>query len=454
MRVLSLLFLLPLVLSTPLPEQDEASEADIAFLTGVVESLFGNGREAREMDGEDEEGDLENTLVEEEKSMSNLVQETNPAEIERFNAYMDAIYRRMNAALRAKLMDPMELNLNRKAEEETKKKRKAKALTDEDDDDDTEDAEEEEDDEDDSVDRMGKADKEKKKNGKKSKLTPSQKATKKAERKKNKKNSKAANKDKKENKKGKGKGKGKKGKGKKNKAEKEEKELTREKRNNDHKSHKNSKQHGSHHAAKSGKNGKKDKEEKDEAQEMTRQKRNNEHKNHKKNNKKSGNKKSSKKQNKGKKQSKKQTREDVSKGKTMGALSGIATLRRNGDVEVMNADGHVVVKSQFSVGPLQLEVSKQSGRGSSKSVQTAKAITEKLAGKMLLKVKTDGSAHVKSVYFQKPDEVSVKGSLGDKKSRSDRYLENSMKGIRPLAAQRVLKMARFVLRSPSTVERS
>jgi len=410
MRVLSLLFLLPLVLSTPLPEQDEASEADIAYLTGVVESLFGNGREAREMDGEDEEGDLENTLVEEEKSMSNLVQETNPAEIERFNAYMDAIYRRMNAALRAKLMDPMELNLNRKAEEETKKKRKAKALTDEEDDDDTEDAEAEEDEEDDSVDRMGKADKEKKKNGKKSKLTPSQKATKKAERKKNKKNSKAANKDKKENKKGKGKGKGKKGKGKKNKAEKEEKELTREKRNNDHKSHKN--------------------------------------------NKKSGNKKSSKKQNKGKKQSKKQTREDVSKGKTMGALSGIATLRRNGDVEVMNADGHVVVKSQFSVGPLQLEVSKQSGRGSSKSVQTAKAITEKLAGKMLLKVKTDGSAHVKSVYFQKPDEVSVKGSLGDKKSRSDRYLENSMKGIRPLAAQRVLKMARFVLRSPSTVERS
>merc|ERR1712127_637079 len=260
------------------------------------------------------------------------------------------------------------------------KKRKAKALTDEEDDDDTEDAEAEEDDEDDSVDHMGKADKEKKKNGKKPKL------------------------------KGKGKGKGKKGKGKKNKAEKEEKELTREKRNNDHKSHKN--------------------------------------------NKKSGNKKSSKKQNKGKKQSKKQTREDVSKGKTMGALSGIATLRRNGDVEVMNADGHVVVKSQFSIGPLQLEVSKQSGRGSSKSVQTAKAITEKLAGKMLLKVKTDGSAHVKSVYFQKPDEVSVKGSLGDKKFRSDRYLENSMKGIRPLAAQRVLKMARFVLRSPSTVERS
>jgi len=413
MRVLSLLFLLPLVLATPLPEQDETSEADIAYLTGVVESLFGNGREAREMDGEDDEADLENTLVEEEKSMSNLVQETNPAEIERFNAYMDAIYRRMNAALRAKLMDPMELNLNRKAEEETKKKkRKAKALTDEEEDDD-EDADAEDDDEDESVDRMGKVDKEKKKNGKKSKLTDAQKAAKKAERKKNKKNS---NKDKKENKKGKGKGKGKgkKNKGKKNKAEKVEKED----------------------------------------KELTRQKRNNDHKNHKNNNKKSSKGKKGKGSNKKPNKSKKQSREDVSKGKTMGALSGIATLRRNGDVEVMNADGHVVVKSQFSVGPLQLEVSKQSGRGSSKSVQTAKAITEKLAGKMLLKVKTDGSAHVKSVYFQKPEEVSVKGSLGDKKSRSDRYLENSMKGIRPLAAQRVLKMARYVLKSPSTVERS
>jgi len=413
MRVLCLLFLLPLVLATPLPEQDETSEADIAYLTGVVESLFGNGREAREMDGEDDEADLENTLVEEEKSMSNLVQETNPAEIERFNAYMDAIYRRMNAALRAKLMDPMELNLNRKAEEETKKKkRKAKALTDEEEDDD-EDADAEDDDEDDSVDRMGKVDKEKKKNGKKAKLTDAQKAAKKAERKKNKKNS---NKEKKENKKGKGKGKGKgkKNKGKKNKAEKVEKED----------------------------------------KELTRQKRNNDHKNHKNNNKKSGKGKKGKGSNKKQNKSKKQSREDVSKGKTMGALSGIATLRRNGDVEVMNADGHVVVKSQFSVGPLQLEVSKQSGRGSSKSVQTAKAITEKLAGKMLLKVKTDGSAHVKSVYFQKPEEVSVKGSLGDKKSRSDRYLENSMKGIRPLAAQRVLKMARYVLKSPSTVERS
>merc|ERR1719474_787938 len=38
---------------------------------------------------------------------------------------MDAVYRRMNAALRAKLMDPMELNLNPKSDKKKRgKKRK------------------------------------------------------------------------------------------------------------------------------------------------------------------------------------------------------------------------------------------------------------------------------------------------------------------------------------------
>merc|ERR1712130_780906 len=33
-------------------------------------------------------------------------------EVAKYNTYMDAVFRRMNAALRAKLMDPMELNLD------------------------------------------------------------------------------------------------------------------------------------------------------------------------------------------------------------------------------------------------------------------------------------------------------------------------------------------------------
>merc|ERR1711953_409883 len=48
----------------------------------------------------------------------------NEDEIKKYNDYMDAVYRRMNAALRAKLMDPMELNLDAKDEREGKKKNK------------------------------------------------------------------------------------------------------------------------------------------------------------------------------------------------------------------------------------------------------------------------------------------------------------------------------------------
>jgi len=419
MRVLSLLFLLPLVLATPVPDQDAADDVDVAYVTGIVESLF--GREGRDMDDEE---DAENTLEEgeeEEKSMSNLVKEDNPVEIERFNAYMDAIYRRMNAALRAKLMDPMELNLNKK------EKRTAKALEEEDED--TEDVE---------VDRMGKAEDKMNKKNKKTKLSAEERAAKKAERKsQNKKDKEEKKKEKTPTKKGKKSGKGKnknknkgnkknnKGKGKKKEEKEEEKEevgLAREKRNNDKKHHHNNKKgaNGANHHGKHGKG-----------------------------------KKGNKGGNKNGKGGKKAARtNDVSKGKTMGALSGIATLRRSGDVEVMNAEGHVIVKSQFSVGPLQLEVSKSNGNGKDRSVKTAKAITEKLAGKMILKVKTDGSAHVKTVVFQKPEGVNVQGSLGGKQARSDKYLENSLKSIRPVAAQRVLKMARYVLKSPSTVERS
>ena len=46
------------------------------------------------------------------------------------------------------------------------------------------------------------------------------------------------------------------------------------------------------------------------------------------------------------------------KGSARGSLSGIATLKRAGAVEVAAGDEHDLVTSEFTVGPLQLEVSK------------------------------------------------------------------------------------------------
>ena len=68
-----------------------------------------------------------------------------------------------------------------------------------------------------------------------------------------------------------------------------------------------------------------------------------------------------------------------------------------------------------------------------------------------LKVKPDGSAHVKKVVFKEPENVDVKGSLSDNKPRNLRYLKNSVNKMRPLAAIRVLKTARYVLKSPNSL---
>merc|ERR1712180_35099 len=136
MKLLGFLLLLPLVISSPI--QDEKVEASVdekQLMIELVEHLFNSDRDSRELevdleDGEDEAAeDLgENIVEEEEKSLSSLVKEENPAEIERFNAYQDAILRRINAALKAKLMDPMVLNLNGKKSKKSKKERKAKGL--------------------------------------------------------------------------------------------------------------------------------------------------------------------------------------------------------------------------------------------------------------------------------------------------------------------------------------
>merc|ERR1739838_1126462 len=82
--------------------------------------------EARDMDDENED---ESNLVEDDEADAEdtgveVVSSKDPQEIARFNNYMDAIYRRMNAALRAKLMDPMVLNMNAKVAKKDKKDKK------------------------------------------------------------------------------------------------------------------------------------------------------------------------------------------------------------------------------------------------------------------------------------------------------------------------------------------
>merc|ERR1712086_600559 len=90
------------VKSMPLEEETEVNNQD--EMRDIFTGLFVESREGRDLDME-----IDNTIEDgedgENKAIDGAIQETS-----RFNNYIDAIYKRMNAALRAKLMDPMVLN--------------------------------------------------------------------------------------------------------------------------------------------------------------------------------------------------------------------------------------------------------------------------------------------------------------------------------------------------------
>merc|ERR1719342_1969872 len=144
------------------------------LLTSMFIDNHREGKDLEEDMDEEEVGEAgdESNLVDDEADAEEggeVVSSNDPQEIARFNNYMDAIYRRMNAALRAKLMDPMVLNMNAKVGKKEKKDKKKRVER-------SADLEEDEDDEEDEseVDRMGeveesKEDKEAKKMARKEK---------------------------------------------------------------------------------------------------------------------------------------------------------------------------------------------------------------------------------------------------------------------------------------------
>merc|ERR1712106_516162 len=109
------------VKSMPLEEEEtEVNNQD--EMRDIFTRLFVESREGRDLDME-----IDNTIEDgedgENKAIDGAIQETNTQEISRFNNYIDAIYKRMNAALRAKLMDPMVLNLQGKDKKDASEKK-------------------------------------------------------------------------------------------------------------------------------------------------------------------------------------------------------------------------------------------------------------------------------------------------------------------------------------------
>merc|ERR1712095_172792 len=123
LRLCFLLSLVAAAASIPAPPEDarDSAQEDINTedMPNIFHDLFIPSREARELSDEDGDEDVQDVSSDNEEEEDYKVME-----VARFNNYIDAIYRRMNAALRAKMMDPMELNLNDKANKKTSDKKK------------------------------------------------------------------------------------------------------------------------------------------------------------------------------------------------------------------------------------------------------------------------------------------------------------------------------------------
>merc|ERR1712018_915520 len=118
--LLGLFLLVSGVLLPGIPQNFDDRDTD----EEVAELLTDLFREAKDIDivNEVENNDVEDDLEEQKLN-------TDPVEVAKYNTYMDAVYRRMNAALRAKLMDPMELNLDSKQKKNPRNSKKDKRVT-------------------------------------------------------------------------------------------------------------------------------------------------------------------------------------------------------------------------------------------------------------------------------------------------------------------------------------
>merc|ERR1712064_77303 len=462
----------------------------------VAELLTDLFREAKDIDIENEveSNDVDYELIREDKL------NTDPDEVAKYNTYMDAVFRRMNAALRAKFLDPIGLNLdskqkknprNSKKDKNGAKSRKSRALEEEEPQEDEKEVVEEVNEE--GVDRVGKVAKKKNKGDKKEKKDKSKLS--KEERKEQKAAKKAAKLEKQKAKEAKRRNKG----SKKDKSEKiaqRQKAKKRQTRDADDEeedmnvdveenkksgkektkqSEKLMKRKTKEKKEKKDKKNKKDKKKKKKKKKSKKKKKKKKKKKDKlKKSKKTKEEKLERKQAKAQKQKQRKANKEAAKEETLsrgkrdnnsdkmkrnkqeekarGSLSGIATLRRTKDVQIMDENGHKILTSYFAVGPLKLSVTKSLGEGQERTIKTAEATTDVMDGVMVLKVKPDGSAHVKKVEFQKPEKVDVTGSLNDAKERSESRIKNTFNKSRGLAANKLLKAARYVLKSNSKEE--
>ena len=111
-------------------------------------------------------------------------------------------------------------------------------------------------------------------------------------------------------------------------------------------------------------------------------------------------------------------------------LHGMSSLNRTGDVLIFfHESGERTVQCPFSLGPLELVVSKSVASPPGKRVKrrSAKAVTELMLGLMDIRVDPSaaagsGKAEITDVIFDEPGGVDVQGSLKRRANTKDEHI--------------------------------
>lgn len=168
----------------------------------------------------------------------------------------------------------------------------------------------------------------------------------------------------------------------------------------------------------------------------------------KKNNKKSSNKNNNnKKGRKNKSKSKRDAKGSASRT-SRASVTGIATVRRQGDVKVTNKQGGKEMRAQFTLGPVDLKVNRKFGKGKDAVTKEARAVSPELTGKLAIQVAASGKAKMTSFRINRPAIVQVEGSLrkSTKGGKSDNnFMERSIARFSPVASKKLKIASREIL---------
>jgi len=145
---------------------------------------------------------------------------------------------------------------------------------------------------------------------------------------------------------------------------------------------------------------------------------------------------------------------DVSKVKAW--LHGMSTLNRTSDVSIFFHETYRTIQCPFSLGPLELKVSKRTtdeddiasvvedttdeddNDSTARKTKSAKAITDLMLGLMDFRIdKNNGKVEITNVIFDEPGGVSVQGSL---KRRANLKEKNILPYKLMLAAQTAMSL--------------